>query len=595
MALFARRPALAFAIVPLLLVCTGCGKTTLVGSGPYAPGVTTAPGLRYYLAKDVVIVTDTIRYELIRDVNPATLEVRPRLSLRTTRANVALKTAADMSRFYVINLEPKSTVEDELGITVGADGLLASVNYKATDKTAEALTGVVRGLSSILGIAGVLPPLHTPEVLAIMPEPSVWRDVFDKTWEARSLKGEERESAGNVFLATPASTVYFLKQSAGGIELWDTRARLDTNLRGLWIEHTKLLRRASAAASDKDMQLLTNRAKSVEQAITSTEARRKAAQASFEAALQRFLAENEIQKKTFSRTAVFVLELSDLPPSDVVAIDGYEDDVKLSLKTYSKVLGLFNETGIVVTVDPAQAHDSCPIATSDDEAARKDSKDDAARLFYRPPRSVVLTTYGLQSTPTKEGNVETKLLLREEQSVAVLHPGECPVRLEYSAKSFAESNFSLAFDARGRLTGVTQGSSAGGATAAEAFASSIQVARDEYAASLAKAKEIQETQQAIRLQALDAQIQEVQKKKDLIDARITAQGSTATAELVAEKERIDAELALLQSRAQLAESQVALEQSAEMAALRSEVERLKLEVEMLQRLAQLRALEEAKK
>ncbi|MEZ4302845.1 MAG: hypothetical protein R3B70_48425, partial [Polyangiaceae bacterium] len=116
-----------------------------------------------------------------------------------------------------------------------------------------------------------------------------------------------------------------------------------------------------------------------------------------------------------------------------------------------------------------------------------------------------------------------------------------------------------------------------GATAAVADA--VQTARDEYATTLARIAEIQDTQRQLQQSDVITEIDRLRKQRDLLDARLELAGTRGSYDLLLERKRIDAELAAIQGRRALADERDATSLGQEVGELRTRLDQLARDLE----------------
>lgn len=194
-------------------------------------------------------------------------------------------------------------------------------------------------------------------------------------------------------------------------------------------------------------------------------------------------------------------------------------------------------------------------------------------------------------------DIEDRLVELSQKTAQVADIRIAPSHVEYEPKAFSNQSLVLGFNSKGQLTSGTQGATSTLAGAAAGVSGAIIAARDEYAASLKKTKEIIDTRQAIELSDLDFKISELTKRKALLDQRLAVAGATSNYDAALEKQQVDQQLALLQAQQNLVKAQQTGDSSletakhtADVAVLNQQVQLLQQQIDLLKKQAELEKL-----
>lgn len=214
------------------------------------------------------------------------------------------------------------------------------------------------------------------------------------------------------------------------------------------------------------------------------------------------------------------------------------------------------------------------------------------------PKNVIRIAYR-QSEPWRfrlEASTETKpdpakLTLLSEHLADVIAPGTATHYVPFESSAFAQRKLAITFDDRGRPTRLERTGTSAGAAIALAVSDASRAARDEYATSLAKLVEVQTSQQKLQLGSITAQIDDLKKRKELLDARLAVEGASANFDTILQQQQLQAELSLLQATQAQASAAGSAEQRLEIESLKLQLEQLKAQIDILkaqQELALLR-------
>jgi hypothetical protein len=608
----------------LALVCGGlaggCGNTKLVSGGPFTAVMQTPEGtLRYSLSKSVVeieaTVTEGASGKVTFDGND--FKVDTQLVRKDARAQVSISSTVDDSQFFTLRLDHGGSSDDSLSVEIGPNGLLKSVGAVSTSQITSVAKSVVTVAASVVAavVAVALGPdpkkqaaalvceklagdSGTPGRCALGPAPApapAPAPVRPGTTKAGTRAAEPKPDPAVRLTGCADKTVeaslselsmqnlYFLARSPKHRRLWtdrrDTGARLDERLC-----QKAELERTAERATGKELEDV--RAKLSMQALLIESARSdlRTAAEDLDAAVRTFQRDAGIDGQDRATVVRMRFELDEIPPPDgfrkAIVPDGparvvgmTQTDVRALLKAYPRMLELYDRTGIALSLTPPPVSAQSPtIWSTDPPDAPK------TRIYYRPSYTAALTTYATARTSDEQGGEQDLLRFFSVASDDVVHPKTPIIGFAFEPTSFAERKLALGFDDRGRLVKLEQSGRSSVAGAASAAAESVQIARDEYAATLAKIAEIQDTKRRLEQNDVITELDRLRKQNALLDARLELAGRRSNYDLVLEKKRIDAEVAAIQSRRALDGEKGASAVAAEVAELRGKLDQLTREM-----------------
>ncbi|MEZ4315436.1 MAG: hypothetical protein R3F14_46050, partial [Polyangiaceae bacterium] len=345
------------------------------------------------------------------------------------------------------------------------------------------------------------------------------------------------------------------------------------------------LERQLGTAPTRDIADLTARIAIQVQLEASARADLRAVSEELDTAVRGFQIETGIDGPTTTETVRITFDLDEIPPPDILRraaspepparTSGMTDtEVRTALRSFPRMLELYDRTGIALTITPPPY-----IARGGTlwEAATHDTP--KTHIYYRPAYTATIATFATTRTLDEQGGQSELLRFFATATDEVIHR-KMPVQgFAFSPTDFGERKISLGFDDRGRLIRFEQSgkSSVVGATAAVADA--VQTARDEYATTLARIAEIQDTQRQLQQSDVITEIDRLRKQRDLLDARLELAGTRGSYDLLLERKRIDAELAAIQGRRALADERDATSLGQEVGELRTRLDQLARDLE----------------
>ncbi|WP_437940507.1 hypothetical protein [Sorangium sp. So ce341] len=537
------------------LLATGCTASTITGRGPYTAekgDTTTPPGaVRYHLAKTVVTVEAKVTYRATGSIG-FTADFQPNRVLKPVRstAQVQIITVPDQTQFYTLQLEPGDGDSSELVVETQSNGLLKGVNLRSTSQSGEILKSTMQVVSIV---AAALPFVLADGDQAQRTAAATF--VCGKFVE--DLTGSSAQVADPCTTLTPAlrksvqsrsmASLYFLAKEEEGRVLWRRGVELDEIITTRMDERRTLEAKVTREAKG-ELEGLKTRLGLVTAALDAGMAERARVTASLDGLVQKFMKQQGLDGREYELTIKKQFELADLPLAGSFHDGMTEGEARTALANHGAMLDLFDVAGIVITVDAA------PKVSSFGENAA--SGDDTARIHYRRARAAQVSTYGLGPSVVNVSSGEdpkTVVRLQDTRIEHVVEPSAPVLTFSFEPEEFAERKLELAFDERGQPVKVGRSGSSAVAGATGAVAGGIAQARNEYADTLDKMSKNEEAKRKLAQAEVTAEIERLNKQKDLVNARLDLTGAQANAEAIAEKRRIDAQIELLKSQKLLAQ------------------------------------------
>ena len=490
-------------IAVLLGVMMGC-KPAPVSLGPFpAPAPEHPGGLRYYLGKDLVVVeAEVTEFVETRVVCPDGKILKEQTDTGLTAADitVSLKTTADPEYVYILDPAPRGLKDQSLAVRVGDNGLLTSVDLESKDRSGETLMQIARVVGQLAGAAAGFrgqDGFDTSGIARSLPRPGSAEPT-----PAETMRRDRRLESLSV------ETLYFLQESAAARELWAKTGRLEDELAGRRAALRGQTDTAAGALEAVRFSLAEKRAEFFEGTIEFLENQVEKARAAFETALQKFVAAKGFGRETRKRPLHLYLEISDLPPSAVLAGAAGEDQIVAALeKKFPRALSLYREAGIVVTFDPAIAVPQ-PLAVSPAEKENLRTRKNELRVFFREPvpgfLRVQAWTVGVRRDRKQFAPAFGPV---DEKWVFVVHPGLPVCSVGCDRKAFSSQNLQLEINGQGRVVGIIRSATSSLAGAASGTASSLAAVRNEIAETLEQIEAIAKAGRGLSLEKLETQIE----------------------------------------------------------------------------------------
>jgi hypothetical protein len=594
----------------VLVTLIGCGPG-LKSRGPISPALPQPSGLRYNLAKDVVVLSGTVTWAITGSVSieggsiseEAKFPISTKREYVSTTVQTSLATIGDTSAYYVLKVEPAGFKDQTLGIGVNDSGILTSVNFTATDKTGEAITNIGKSIASVagafFGFGGRAASVHDLR--------GTFRKLIkdDPALLGNNPPADLQAWLEDKFSKLPPDIAYFVTSDRSIRVAWFSAAR---NERAESEQRNLIAQATLDAATETDENRLKKLVQQISFRNTSADMidkQLKSDQSTLDAAIEKARSAAGLGRQEYTRPIDRTLELSELPPFSLASMiaDKQVSQVSAALGDYPAAKALFDDAQIVITLEKPGFSNAVPTAPLPTTMPKEDK---VSRIYYRPTYPAVIRTFGLRkisipaamTAPIKPAETRDVVVLLTQASVQVADPRIAPSWVEYDPKAFSNQNLTLGFNAKGQLISATQGATSSIAGAAAGVAGALAGTRDEFATSLSKAKDIISTKQQIELSDLDFKIGELTKRKSLIDQRLALAGATTNYDLLLEKQEVDQQLALLQSQQNLVKAQQssdatlsAAKTAADVAALTQQVQLLQQQIELLK---QRKALDDLK-
>jgi hypothetical protein len=636
-----RRARRSWMAMPILFgaLAVGCTGTRVMSGGPYTSAAQTPEGtLRYSLPKSVVTVEATVTKgasgKVTFDGNEFSVDTR--LVRKDAQAVVSIGNVVDENQFFTLKIEHGSSSDDSLTVDIAPNGLLRSLGVISTSQALTTAKNVVTAAASLValvtaatlgpdpkrqaaaliceklaseaGTPGRCPVAITPSSAAPPPvRPLVGPTKGESKGDSRNpppvlpqpqprpqpsappssaAAGCDRSTETSLGELSMAN-LFFLARSQKHRRLWldrrDAEARLQERIcRRLELERT------AERASIRDLEDVRNKLLMQLELEAAARADLRTAAEDLDRALHDFQLATGIDGPARTEVVRMTFELDDIPPPDVLrkalsperasTVAGMsEQEVRSVLVPYSRMLELYDRTGIALTITPP------PISVRGTTTWSPTTADEPkTRIYYRPSYTVALTTYAMQRTADDQGGEQDLLRFFAVASDDVMHPRMPVMGFSFEPSYFTERQLSLAFDDRGRLVRYEQSGKSSIVGASQAAVEAVQTVRDEYGATLGKIAEIQDTKRRLEQNDVLSEIDRLNKQRELVDARLELAGSRSNYDLVIEKKRLDVQLALVQSRRTLSDDKGSRAVTEEVAQLHQKLDQLTRQVDELQ-------------
>jgi hypothetical protein len=549
----------------VVLLVSGCAPALVQDRSPNggsaAGGTTTntvveqESGLQYWLPVDVAVVQATVTKTVTREIVLGEVNQKPALVTKTStkaerEGTLSVRTLADRGGpAYTLDIKPGRLRDTSLGIEVSSAGLLRSVSPASTGRAGNVIQAVARFVGTGLSLATGLP------FLPLKLDAQKW-SVLQEGPLKLALKCDPFEEP---FTTLPLRVRAFVSKSEEGcgllLEIMQREAALKRH------EQQRMeLELTLETVSEQELPKLRERIQAIKAAIRSTQAELTARQARFAALLEAFVADQELGVTSRADDYALVLQLNEIPAS---AGD-------LSKAPYENARKFFGETGIVVT---AQVVTGPPEGPATPGARSRNS----VRIFYRQSLPI---RFRIEASRAEKPELSNLQLLSETIADVVM-PGTTAHYVDFDSSAFADRKLTLTFDDRGRPLRLERSGTSAGAAVAVAVSDATRAVRDEYASGLAKVAEIQATQQKLQANEITAQLEDLKKRKEILEAQLALESGTQNFQTLLEQQQLQADIALLEARQSHTNT-------TENAAQRLEIETLKLQLEQVK--AQLEIL-----
>jgi hypothetical protein len=592
-----------------------------VSGGPFAGVVQTPEGtVRYSLAKTVVVVEATVTSgasgRVTFDGNDFAVDTK--LARQHSDAVVRFQAVVDEDQFFTLRLEHGATSDDGMTVEVAPNGLLRSVGFSSESQIGQTIRNVTTIAASVAaGIAAaslsgdprkqaaalvceqLAAEAGTPGRCALSPGPAS-APPPSRTSPRPGTKGADSQPPAPAAATTTScgrgtetaladlsmANLYFLARSAKHRRLWTAVRDAEAQLADRACRRAELERTAERAAGAA-LGELRLRVESQRDLEAAARADLEVATEELDTAVRAFQLATGIEGPTRTEVVRVTLDLDEIPPPDMLqraavpatparAAGMTDAEVRAALKSFPRVLDLYDRTGIALTLTPA------PYAVRGGTVWSQDSPGVAeTRIYYRPSYTAVLSTYATWRSADDQGGEQDMLHLFTVASDDVIHP-KMPVQgFSFAPQDFAERKLGIQFDDMGRFVRLDQAGRSAAAGGSEAAAGALQALRHEYADTLQHVVEAQYHSRLIQQSGLITELDRVRRQRELLDERLELAGTRGSYNLLLEKRRVDAQLGLLQSRRDLAGETSSPQVGAELQELRAKLDQLARDIEAL--------------
>ena len=586
------------ALVLSLLLRTDAALAAGAANGEIPP---TLARLGYYLPKHVIEVSGSVTKETASVAVPGpagSTWTTEKCDERVTEFAVSFadRVVADRTYRYPLKLDGGlfTSIEYDIGLT--ADGRLTSLNATATGKTGEFLRSVGSLVGKLLPLFGSLNVAPTKDQLCANPGLAQEQLMaFYTSFPKNKKLVDDIEARKKV-----------LSQRLGELEehrfqlqlaIADARAaKIDANVPG-----------DVAHAVDAYAKSI----KSVEQYLATLGTAKKQLQAVVDAGLERFKKRNGLLTIGWQQKVAGTVNLASLPRwCDTSGVDcirpdlGKADTIRAIQANDAAdpdergfIRWLFDQTGVVIALKAAEASSQLLSAkqrkaVSDSVTSRKSSTNEY--FFTRDGRSAELALFQYGARPTEFGGIgDERLALKKHASTTLLFPDQPPSVISLKKSAFAKRQLKLEMSDIGTLQKISRVKEAAAPAVASALGDATSNALSGYLSTANQLSEINKAKSTLALADTQAEIDRLQKEKELIDATIAQEGAEATSELAAQRIMLDAQIAQLTAQANANEQQLLVlrsgDQLANYVAEPAEIQQLQSQLALLQAQASLAA------
>ena len=529
----------------------GCGGSRVLRTGgPYPEDAAPSEGVRYYAARDIVVIdTRLIKSQSAKWGQVSKGEVctaDPVITDSSVTYDLATQAVPDPKQSFRLGIMPQGRAKQTVNVSVSESGLLTGVNYTVEDKTGQIITNVLKGVAGIAGAVAGIADLREGK--------------FDPP------------------------NAYCYELSDKGKPVRAELNRLNAQLERLLTARLDLLERSQSAKTSAELATFRGKDSLLSKAVAIVSDQVRDVRGVYDAGLKDFLSSAKITPKVDTQPARrFSFDVTQLP-----ALSAEQIAKPHTWLPQDTRMEMFRASRLVLAVEnPPAAAAGADEGTGDKTSGSLSCKMPAdslrcARIHFRLPRQRFLTVYALGkgSTPSLEA--------RERRLTALISSADAVLNVALEGKTFGASGFKLGFGPRGNLTTLEQTSEAAAATGSAAFVDAIAQSRTEFQAGLKAVADAQGSIIGIQQAARTARIKEIADQKSLLDSQITLEGARTSKDLVLQKQQLDAELAVLIAQQTIATKSATLDNSS----IQAELDALKLQIELLK--AQLE-LEKAKR
>jgi hypothetical protein len=313
----------------------------------------------------------------------------------------------------------------------------------------------------------------------------------------------------------PVATLYYLYEDKAHRTLWLTHRELVAQ-RSRHLDERRAVARAITSLPQSERGNAESQLKLISSVLEIEEKDLAAISEALEASVKAFRKRVRLDAEPMNQDLRFTFELSDIPGQhlfDKAMRDGMEEaDVRKALgAAFPKMMAFFEATKSILTISPMPAMATAPV-----EASAAEDSAPAARIFYRPAYSAVLTTYGMVSVP--EAGATAKPLLRfvKADVESVLNPAAPVLSLRFEPSDWAERKLSVSFDESGRLAKLEQSGKSEAAAMADAAAEAAK-ASTQFSSMMSTIAEVQATNRKLASDSTLREIERLENQKKLLE------------------------------------------------------------------------------
>ena len=597
-----------------------CIGVVLVGRSPSLRAQEAVKGLRYWLPVDIaildvmVVTTKTTEYVVTQSAEKGG-KLQKRTTTEVTReGQLAIRTQADhdVKTLYALDSVAGKLADTGLSMQVSAAGLLQSVNPTSRGRGPELLTAVAKFIgtaaSAVLGN-----PLGALSLKAGN------LNLLSRTTDAMNARAAKADPTAakppvveapkgcNPFEA-PISTqplrvrALLSSNEPACVVFWLIQDRVDA-LESFQAQRLRLEGELDTTKPD-DLPALRLKIADRTKAINATSAELATLQARLMALLEAFVSDEGLGVKTSVERYSTTLNLAELQAS----LEAMAEAQKAFFKTTGvAVIGKRLGGADAATVSTVDSQPSSPPANEskadrkareklEAEARKAASSNKVVSIHFRQARpwrievraskcSLLEPAEGeSQSAPCRKDDkpgdpTTTNTELRTAQVVDLISGDTEPSSMSFTSAAFSDKGLSIVFDEKGRPTQVQRSGGSSLAGIATAVAGAAASARDEYANGLAKLVEIQASRQKLAMVGVNAEIERLQKQKDLIEAKLAASSGAQSFDLLLQQNQLNADLALLKARFDKENAEKTFEDRLDLEKMKVDLEQLKTDVE----------------
>ncbi len=521
-------------------------------------------GLVYYPGKDVVKVEVKVQKTVIRKLNNDDLKPKDEEEY-AYEGKALLQTVADVDNACVLTVKPGGWFKNSLKIETGNNGILKTINLDS-----QGMGGAI--VKNIIKFGSIAAALISP---AGMPFTALSAGVLlsgEIKVRARDLEKAQKTKACQEEAETtllPPDVRKLITGDPKACSLWLRMKEINGEIREMQRKRLEKEKEIAKADADKLKHLKSQLAMLVE-AVKNLEKQQAQVSAAFNVLLQRLRENLKLGTKISTSSHYQTFKICEIPDKDTILKNIDNIECNLRANNYNKMAAFFKDVRVIITLEhlseagkKLECRENSSTNISNENLNHSEEK---GEIFYRQSLPMLLTLYACDA--------KGKIFTLSEEVVTVMHPEAPLYHFTFKPNAFSKRKLSLVFDANGRPVVVERSSTSSVKNLTGALADAAQTARDEYAATLKKVEEIQESRRNIKLNELTTQIEALKKEKEWVDARLALEGATENYELLLKQKQLQAELEVLNN-------QLALEKAKETADQQIELEKLKLQLQKL--------------